>query len=315
VVRVINVTAIEQALAISVAAVYDRRFYCSGFEPCVNKPGGHRPPLQVWTRMTMKEQTRRMGTIIAVLHRSKPSSKSTSARLYFRCMHESMLATLGFGLVLGLKHATEADHLAAVSTIVSEKRSFWQSAAVGALWGLGHTASLLVAGLFVLGFGLLIPERVANFLELAVAVMIIVLGMRVLRMHIHAHTHGGRWHIHFHFRDEKHAGGRHSGLPGWRPLIVGVVHGLAGSAALTLLVLSQVVRNGGMVLGFVYLMIFGIGSIAGMLLMSSIIGLPFWFGARLFQRVLLPLRVFTAIFTTGFGVFYAWRMLEKLSML
>src|SRR5690349_1588340 len=122
-------------------------------------------------------------------------------------MHESMLATLGFGLVLGLKHATEADHLAAVSTIVSERRSVWQSAAVGALWGLGHTASLLTAGLFVLGFGLLIPERLANFLELAVAIMIIVLGMRLLRMHIHAHTHEGKWHVHLHFSDDQHGGG------------------------------------------------------------------------------------------------------------
>jgi sulfite exporter TauE/SafE len=229
-------------------------------------------------------------------------------------MHESMLATLGFGLVLGLKHATEADHLAAVSTIVSERRSVWQSAAVGALWGLGHTASLLVAGLFVLGFGLLIPERLANFLELAVAIMIIVLGMRLLRMHIHAHTHEGKWHVHFHFRDDQHAGGRHVGFLGWRPVLVGVMHGLAGSAALTLLVLSQVVRNGGAVLGFAYLAIFGVGSIGGMLLMSGIIGLPFWFGAQMFQRVLVPMRLFTAVLTTSFGVFYAYRMLEKLSM-
>src|SRR2546422_11233175 len=107
-------------------------------------------------------------------------------------MQGSMLTTLGLGFVLGLKHATEGDHLAAVSTIVSERRSIWQSAVVGALWGIGHTSALLVAGFLVLSLGFVIPERVANVLELAVAVMIIVLGMRLLHMHVHSHSHGGR---------------------------------------------------------------------------------------------------------------------------
>src|SRR5712691_279874 len=118
-------------------------------------------------------------------------------------MNESVLATLGLGFVLGLKHATEADHLVAVSTIVSERRSIWQSAAVGALWGLGHTASLLVAGFFVIALGITIPVRVANLLELAVALMIVFLGTRLLYMllrarravHVHTHTHDGKPHI------------------------------------------------------------------------------------------------------------------------
>src|SRR3989442_108979 len=148
-------------------------------------------------------------------------------------MNESMLATLGLGFVLGLKHATEADHLAAVSTIVSERRSLWQSAAVGALWGMGHTASLLVAGVLVIGLGVAIPEALANILELAVALMIVFLGVRLLRLHIHPHAHGGSTHIHLHFQNEPHAGHGHSGLAGWRPVLVGIVHGLAGSAALT----------------------------------------------------------------------------------
>src|SRR5439155_14230844 len=96
------------------------------------------------------------------------------------CMNESLLATLGLGFVLGLKHATEADHLVAISTIVSERRSIWESASVGALWGVGHTASLLVAGFFVIALGIAIPERVASLLELAVALMIIFLGTRLL---------------------------------------------------------------------------------------------------------------------------------------
>src|SRR5438128_11926070 len=116
---------------------------------------------------------------------------------FLRQMNESILATLTFGFVLGLKHATEADHLAAVSTIVSERRSILQSASVGALWGMGHTFSLLASGLFVIGFGVVIPERVANVLELMVALMIIFLGTRLLyvvlrpmhAVHVHQHTH------------------------------------------------------------------------------------------------------------------------------
>jgi sulfite exporter TauE/SafE len=233
-------------------------------------------------------------------------------------MHESMLATLGLGFVLGLKHATEADHLAAVSTIVSGRRSIWQSAAVGALWGAGHTAALIVAGIFVVGLGGAIPERVANALELIVAVMIVFLGMRLLRAHIHLHAHGGKPHVHLHFHDKQHAHSietthmmDHGNLSGWRPVLVGIIHGLAGSAALTLLVLSTVVRNGSALLGFAYLIVFGAGSIGGMMLMSCLISLPFSLGLRFFRRALLPLRLLTGIFSTCFGVFYAWRIFDR----
>src|SRR5262245_21807494 len=105
-------------------------------------------------------------------------------------MNESILATLGIGFLLGLNHATEADHLAAVSTIVSQRRSLCQSAMVGALGGVGHTASLLVVGFFVIAMGLAIPDSIANLLELAVAIMIVFLGMRILRLHLHSHRHG-----------------------------------------------------------------------------------------------------------------------------
>src|SRR5207237_977345 len=124
-------------------------------------------------------------------------------------MNQSLLATLGFGFLLGLKHATEADHLVAVSTIVSESRYIWHAAGVGALWGVGHTASLLVGGFFVIALGVTVPARIANLLELAVALMIIFLGTRLLYVmlrarpdfHVHAHTHSGKQHIHLHFHD------------------------------------------------------------------------------------------------------------------
>jgi sulfite exporter TauE/SafE len=179
---------------------------------------------------------------------------------------------------------------------------------------MGHTTSLLVAGVLVIGLGVAIPEPVADILELAVALMIVFLGVRLLRLHIHPHTHGGSTHIHLHFQNEQHAGHAHSGLAGWRPFLVGIVHGLAGSAALTLLVLSEVVKNGSALFGFAYLLIFGVGSIGGMLLMSGLIGLPFSFGLRFFKRTLFPMRLATGIMSTSFGVFYAWRVVEKLSM-
>jgi cytochrome c biogenesis protein CcdA len=230
-------------------------------------------------------------------------------------MHESMFATMGLGFVLGLKHATEADHLAAVSTIVSERRSLWQSSAIGLLWGIGHTGSLLAAGVVVLGLGVVIPESVANSLELVVALMIVFLGMRLLRMHVRTHSHRGRSHVHLHFRDEQNADNEHSGLPGWRPVLVGIVHGLAGSATLTLLVLSQVARSGGVGFGFAYLVVFGLGSIGGMLIMSTLIGLPFFLGVRFFERSYHPLRLLTGILSTTFGAAYAWEIARRLSLL
>jgi high-affinity nickel-transport protein len=117
-----------------------------------------------------------------------------------------------------------------------------------------------------------------------------------------------------HFNDDSHTGGPHRGLSGWRPVVVGIVHGLAGSAALTLLVLTEVVQNGGIGLGMVYLVVFGLGSIAGMLLMSSMIALPFSLGARFFRQTLLPLRILTAVVSTALGLFYAVRMVDKLAV-
>ncbi|HUS12225.1 MAG TPA: hypothetical protein VMZ30_17295, partial [Pyrinomonadaceae bacterium] len=120
-----------------------------------------------------------------------------------------ILALLGLGLVFGLKHATEVDHVVAVSAIVSEHRSVFRSALVGGLWGVGHTTSLLVVGVVVLVFRAAIPAPVANWLEFGVALMIIGLGLvamtRVLRrradVHVHTHTHDGVSHVHVHFHE------------------------------------------------------------------------------------------------------------------
>ena len=234
-------------------------------------------------------------------------------------MHHSILLTLGLGFSLGLKHATEADHLAAVSTIVSERKSLWGSARVGAIWGLGHSASLAVAGILVIVLGIAIPERVASILEFCVAFMIVALGSRLLyvtlrrspRVHVHMHTHEGRphRHLHFHLAPDAHPAaqshdGAHSGLSSWRTFIVGAVHGLAGSAALTLLVLTEVMQRGSVLLGLTYMLIFGIGSLGGMTIMSGLIGLPFTLSFRFSRQLPQVLQLTAAIASVVFGIVY-----------
>jgi ABC-type nickel/cobalt efflux system permease component RcnA len=227
-------------------------------------------------------------------------------------------AVLGIGLAFGLKHATEADHVIAVSTIVSEHRSLARAALVGGLWGLGHTASLIVVGVVVLLLRVTIPEQVATWMEFAVGLMIIGLGVNALvralrgraRAHVHKHRHDGLTHAHLHFHEREGelaetAPATHSHTVsniGFKPLVVGAAHGLAGSAALTLLVLTQIKS---VMLGILYLLVFGVGSIGGMLLMSSLIGLPFAFSARRLSGVNYGLQTVTAALSIAFGLWYA----------
>lgn len=240
----------------------------------------------------------------------------------------SALAVLGLGLVFGLKHATEVDHVIAVSTIVSEHRKLSRAALVGGLWGVGHTASLMVVGTVVLLLRVAIPERVANWLEFAVALMIIGLGahafLRALRrrsdIHLHKHQHDGddvaHAHVHFHepgaeayddaHGEHSHAATTHSHAVsriGLKPLLVGAMHGLAGSAALTLLVLTQI---NSAAIGLLYLTIFGVGSIFGMLIMSGLIGLPFALSARRFNGIHYGLQALAGAVSIAFGFWYAY---------
>jgi ABC-type nickel/cobalt efflux system permease component RcnA len=229
------------------------------------------------------------------------------------------VAALGIGLAFGLKHATDADHIVAVSTIVSEHKTLWRSALVGVWWGVGHTASLIVVGLIVLVLRVAIPGGVAPWLEFAVALMIIALGVsavtRALRsrrdFHLHRHTHDGVAHVHIHFHDDasKHVGpvSAHShtiSAMGKKPLLVGAMHGLAGSAALTLLVMTQIQSP---VLGLLYLAVFGLGSITGMLLMSGLIGLPFMFASRQLSEIHHRLQVLAGASGIVFGVWYVYQ--------
>jgi ABC-type nickel/cobalt efflux system permease component RcnA len=233
----------------------------------------------------------------------------------------SLMAILGLGLVFGLKHATEVDHVVAISTIVSRHRNVFRSAFVGALWGAGHTVSLLGIAIVVLWFRVAIPERVSGWLEFGVALMIIGLGVSALwrslrknaKFHVHQHSHDGisHTHVHFHEHETQHKRAlpsRHShGVSriGWKPVMVGMMHGLAGSGALTLLVLTQISSAW---IGLLYVLTFGLGSIAGMLLMSGLIGLPFALTSRNLTHAHQGLQTLAAILSICFGVWYAYRV-------
>jgi ABC-type nickel/cobalt efflux system permease component RcnA len=228
-----------------------------------------------------------------------------------------IITVLGIGLLFGLKHATEVDHVVAVSTIVSQQRNVWRSTLVGAMWGAGHTASLLITGAIVLSLRIAIPEHVSNWLEFCVALMIIGLGAaalwRALRkrsdVHVHEHSHDGVSHVHVHFHesDTRHQEARpHShavAAVGVKPVLIGALHGLAGSGALTLLVLTQTPSPW---VGFFYLAMFGMGSIVGMILMSGLIGLPFALTGRNVGRVHHHLQTTAAGFSIAFGLWYAY---------
>src|SRR5215204_1867629 len=202
-----------------------------------------------------------------------------------------VFAVLGFGFLLGLKHAVEADHLAAVSTIVAERKSLWSSTFIGGLWGLGHTISLFLAGIFVLVLNFEISERTERALEFGVGIMLTFLGLNVLRkllkggrLHFHPHEHGTREHAHPHIHAAGHEEERHThhGLKfNPRAILIGMMHGLAGSAALMLLVIPTIESK---TVGLLYIVIFGVGSIGGMMLMSFLVGLPFHFTAARCNR-------------------------------
>jgi nickel/cobalt exporter len=219
------------------------------------------------------------------------------------------------GLILGLKHAVEADHLAAVSAIVSERKSILSSSLVGGLWGLGHTISLLIAGLIVIILKVQIPDRVALALEFCVALMLIGLGFNALlrikkggRLHVHEHEHGGVKHLHPHLHSHEQAPEprtHHRLKIGIRPLLVGMVHGMAGSAALMLLVIPTIPSPG---LAIVYISIFGLGSIGGMMAMSTLLGLPLQLTAERFKRAHSVVCALAACFSLGFGIFLAYEI-------
>jgi len=204
-----------------------------------------------------------------------------------------MFAILSLGFLLGMQHALEADHIAAVSSIAARRTEVGDIVKHGLTWGLGHTLTLLVfAGAAIL-LGHAIPEQVAGPLETAVGVMLVGLGAHLLwqlwrdRVHLHAHRHDdGTVHIHAHSHAGEtvpHERAPHTHAHGfrWRTLLVGLMHGMAGSAALLVLTVSQA-PSAAAALG--YIALFGIGSMIGMGLLSTVIAVPIAISARWLTR-------------------------------
>lgn len=217
-----------------------------------------------------------------------------------------MSSLLVLGFLLGMRHALEADHVAAVATLAARSRSVAQTALQGAVWGLGHTITLFLACSVLLFVDAVVPEKLAQLLEAAVGVMLILLGADLLRrlwrerIHLHTHRHCDGT-VHFHAHSHSLAGEAahdhdHRGFPA-RALYVGLMHGLAGSAALILMALGTAASP---LVGLGYVALFGIGSIGGMALLSLVISVPLR-GARRFVGLQRGLQIGVATFSVGIG--------------
>jgi high-affinity nickel permease len=246
----------------------------------------------------------------------------------------SLLAVTALGFFLGMRHATDPDHVIAITTIVSRHRAAGAAAAIGALWGVGHTLTILVVGAGIILLGWVIPARVGLSLELSVGAMLVVLGLMNLsgvlqrvtdsltpsaKVHAHPHPYGDYVHTHAHGHEPElhpHAPDqtplarldrRLGGLGLYqfaRPLVVGVVHGLAGSAAVALLVLTTIGKSGWAIL---YLLVFGVGTIAGMMLITAAIVWPVAYGGRRFTGLHAGLRVASGVVSVVVGLALAYR--------
>jgi ABC-type nickel/cobalt efflux system permease component RcnA len=216
------------------------------------------------------------------------------------------LTILGLGFVLGLRHALDADHLAALSTVLAERPTVQASTAIGFFWGLGHTVMLLCVGTLLLTLNLTISESVANMFEFAVGGMLVALGLSLARRmyreqwHLHTHEHDGQPHVHLHSHhvqaDHRHGHWYQGSL---RPLGIGMAHGLAGSAALMLVVLSTVTGIGQ---GIGYIVVFGIGSILGMVGVGVVLSLPVMYSLTVGPRAYWMVQGLACLASIGLGV-------------
>lgn len=221
-----------------------------------------------------------------------------------------MTSVILLGFLIGMQHAMEADHIAAVASLATRNRSVLQTTRQGIAWGAGHALTLFVFGGFVLVMDKLVPERLALGLELAVGFMLVVLGADVLRrlvrdrIHFHSHKHGETLHFHAHSHETRqpHTNDPHqhehiTAFP-FRALLVGVMHGMAGSAALIILALNTV---SSITQGILYIALFGVGSILGMAVLAVIISLPLRYSPRGLTWTHNGLKAAVGIVTVGLG--------------
>ena len=226
---------------------------------------------------------------------------------------------LVLGLLLGMKHATEADHLTAVAALTTGQSSLAESMKLGIAWGVGHTLTLMLFGGVVLWLGTNIPPRMEQTLELAVSVMLMALGIDVLRqllqrrIHVHVHRHDSvvkHVHAHSHAGEDgkaqpKQRHHKHRHVPPLRALAVGMMHGMAGSAALLALSLGAV---SSWFMGLVYIAIFGLGSIVGMAILSVVIAIPMRWSAVYLGRLHNSTTALVGGFSCTLGVFIFYRI-------
>jgi hypothetical protein len=284
----------------------------------------------------------------------------------------TLLSISLLGFFLGMRHATDPDHVIAVTTIVSRERNIFHAALIGVFWGLGHTLTILLVGSAIILFKLTIPPRLGLSMELSVGFMLILLGALTLTGAMqrvmdwvalrgvggeHSHWLFGERMVHSHNENEEANSGEPFSLPGWtvvededsagreeevvfaginasgagaslksinmeaapvegwrkklslfhvlRPLLVGIVHGLAGSAAVALLVLATISRPA-WAIG--YLLIFGLGTVAGMMLITAAIAIPFAYSMRHFVRLNRGLALASGFLSVGFGLFLCYQI-------
>ena len=247
----------------------------------------------------------------------------------------TFLSILALGFFLGMRHATDSDHVIAVTTIVSRQRNIVSAALTGVFWGIGHSITLLTVGGAIILFGLVIPQRVGMGLEFCVALMLILLGWLNLQafrrsvssvtsneqhVHEHVHQHGDYVHRHPHGHDPEKHGHSEKDVPTarmdrqfgrshfyrlLRPVIVGVVHGLAGSAAVALLVLP-IIRDP--IWAMMYLLIFGAGTIAGMMLITAAIAAPITYSANCFRAFNRYVGPAAGVLSLMFGLFLVYQI-------
>jgi len=240
----------------------------------------------------------------------------------------TLLSIIAIGFFLGMRHATDPDHVIAVTTIVSRQRNLGRAALIGVFWGLGHTLTIFAVGSAIILFNLVIPARVGLSMELSVAVMLILLGVwnvvsflravpaEAVQVHSHAHSHDGHVHSHEHVHISETHSHEHAQLTALdqrfgqaapyqllRPLLVGIVHGLAGSAAVALLILATIQNSRWAI---AYLLVFGIGTIAGMMLITAALALPFSFAGHRFVWLNRSLVLGSGLLSLCFGVFVCY---------
>ncbi len=249
-----------------------------------------------------------------------------------------LLSIVAVGFFLGMRHATDPDHVIAVTTIVSRQRNLLKAAMTGIFWGIGHTLTIFIVGTAIILFDVVIPARIGLSMELCVGLMLIILGLlnitSFLRaagslsphqeehkvMHGHAHSHGDYVHSHVHGHDpDAHPHSDNQTPLNWldrlfgniglyqqlRPLVVGIVHGLAGSAAVALLILTTI-RNPRWAIA--YLLVFGAGTVGGMMLITMSIASAFNFFGKRHERFSQRLGLVSGLVSLAFGVVLAYQI-------